>query len=147
MAWLICWLSICKGVKSSGKVAWITAIYPYCILTALLIRAVTLPGAVNGIVFYLKPDFSKLLETEVWIDAGTQIFFSYAIGLGALTALGSYNKYDNNCYRDSILLSLVNSFTISLPALPFLHFWVLCLVNLVLISNMWPPPVRVLPSS
>jgi len=111
MAWLICWLSICKGVKSSGKVAWITAIYPYCILTALLIRAVTLPGAVNGIVFYLKPDFSKLLETEVWIDAGTQIFFSYAIGLGALTALGSYNKYDNNCYRDSILLSLVNSFT------------------------------------
>lgn len=111
LAWLACWLSICKGVRSSGKVAWVTAIYPYLVLTALLIRAVSLPGAMDGIIFYLKPDFSKLLETEVWIDAGTQIFFSYAIGLGALTALGSYNKYDNNCYRDSILLSLVNSFT------------------------------------
>jgi len=111
LAWLACWLSICRGVRSSGKVAWITAIYPYIILTALLIRAITLPGAIDGIIFYLKPDFNKLLETEVWIDAGTQIFFSYAIGLGALTALGSYNKYDNNCYRDSILLSIVNSST------------------------------------
>lgn len=36
---------------------------------------------------------------KVWIDAGTQIFFSYAICLGAMTSLGSYNKYKYNCYR------------------------------------------------
>uniref|UniRef100_A0AAY4BF14 Transporter n=1 Tax=Denticeps clupeoides TaxID=299321 RepID=A0AAY4BF14_9TELE len=65
----------------------------------------------NLILFYLYPDLTRLQDPEVWIDAGTQIFFSYAICLGAMTSLGSYNKYKYNCYRDCLLLGCLNSGT------------------------------------
>uniref|UniRef100_A0A3Q2D2X6 Transporter n=1 Tax=Cyprinodon variegatus TaxID=28743 RepID=A0A3Q2D2X6_CYPVA len=109
--WVIVYFCMWKGVKSTGKVVYFTALFPYLVLVVLLAHGVTLPGALDGIVYYLKPDWSKLGEAQVWIDAGTQIFFSYAIGLGALTALGSYNRFHNNCYQDAFVLAMINSGT------------------------------------
>ncbi|XP_028301575.1 sodium- and chloride-dependent GABA transporter 2-like [Gouania willdenowi] len=111
LAWIVCYFCVWKGVKSTGKVVYVTATFPYLMLAVLLIRGLTLPGAINGIKFYLYPDPSRLSDPQVWMDAGTQIFYSYAICIGCLMALGSYNKYNNNCYKDCVYLCLLNSGT------------------------------------
>nr|XP_046161708.1 sodium- and chloride-dependent GABA transporter 2-like [Oncorhynchus gorbuscha] len=111
LTWVICYFCVWKGIKSTGKATYFTATFPYAMLLVLLIRGVTLPGAIDGIIFYIYPDISRLTDPQVWMDAGTQIFFSYAISLGFLTSLGSYNSYNNDCYKDCFYLCLLNSGT------------------------------------
>ncbi|KAI5697049.1 hypothetical protein M8J75_004234 [Diaphorina citri] len=108
---LLVYFSLWKGVRSAGKAVWVTALAPYVVLIILLCRGVTLPGADEGIRYYLTPQWHKLKNSKVWIDAASQIFFSLGPGFGTLLALSSYNKFDNNCYRDAILTSSINCLT------------------------------------
>jgi len=105
------YFSLFKGVKSSGKVIWVTATMPYVVLTILLVRGLMLEGAIDGIKYYLHVDWNRLKDTGVWIDAAIQIFYSVGAGFGVHLAYASYNKFHNNCYRDCLVTSAVNSGT------------------------------------
>jgi SNF family Na+-dependent transporter len=92
LAWVIAFFCVIKGIQSAGKVVYFTALFPYVILTALLIRGVTLEGAYEGISFYITPDWSRLASPSVWADAASQIFYSFGIACSSLVTLASYNK-------------------------------------------------------
>eukprot|EP00091_Calanus_sinicus_P009806 TRINITY_DN22785_c0_g1_i1.p1 TRINITY_DN22785_c0_g1~~TRINITY_DN22785_c0_g1_i1.p1 ORF type:complete len:125 (+),score=1.59 TRINITY_DN22785_c0_g1_i1:115-489(+) len=55
VCWLLLYMTLRKGVSSSGKVAYFTAIFPYIVMLALLIRGLTLPGAAKGLLFFFTP--------------------------------------------------------------------------------------------
>lgn len=109
--YVICYFSLWKGISTSGKVVWFTALFPYVVLLILLIRGITLPGSMEGIKYYLSPNFSVITKAEVWVDAATQVFFSLGPGFGVLLAYASYNKYHNNVYQDALVTSVINSAT------------------------------------
>lgn len=98
-------------MHSTGKFAYVTATFPYVILIALLIRGVTLPGAKDGVNFFIVPQWDRLVDIKVWVDAGTQIFFSLSVAFGGLIAFGSHNPEKNDCVRDAFLVSLINCAT------------------------------------
>ena len=111
VAWIIVYLCIIRGIRWTGKIVWFTGLFPYVMLLVLFIRGVTLPGASKGIMYYLQPDFSKLLEGQVWLDAGTQIMYSMSLGEGNIITLASYNHFHVNSLRDAIIFSAVNCLT------------------------------------
>jgi SNF family Na+-dependent transporter len=81
------------------QVVWVTATAPYLVLSILLVRGLTLPGAANGIYYYLMPNMTMLMNVDVWTAAAVQVFFSLGPGFGVLLALSSYNDFNNNCHR------------------------------------------------
>lgn len=52
---------------------------------------------------------ANLLVSQVWMDAGAQVLFSFGICQGSLTALGSYNQYNNDVYKYVFSSSMVCS--------------------------------------
>lgn len=107
--WICIYFILRKGTNSVGKVVLYTVTAPILLLVILMLRAVTLPGAMAGLNFYLKPDFSQLLNLRVWIEAYAQVFFTLSLGMGIMYAYASYMPEDSDITNNALITVFANS--------------------------------------
>jgi NSS family neurotransmitter:Na+ symporter len=79
------------------------------LLLILAARAVTLPGASQGLEYYLRPDFSKALNVNMLTAALGQAFFSLSLGMGALITYGSYLRRTDNLGMSALWVVLLDT--------------------------------------
>jgi len=90
LTWLAIYLILRRGVRNVSKVVMVTVPLPLVLLAILLVRGLTLPGSVDGIRYYLTPDFAMLGDWRIWLRAYGQIFFSLSLASGVMIGYGSY---------------------------------------------------------
>ncbi|XP_030065559.1 sodium-dependent neutral amino acid transporter B(0)AT3 [Microcaecilia unicolor] len=117
-AWAVVYICTIRGIESSGKAVYITATFPYLVLTIFIIRGLTLPGATEGLIYLFSPNLNVLKNPRVWLDAATQIFFSLSLAFGGLIAFSSYNSPKNDCEKDAVTVAVINSLTSIYASIP-----------------------------
>lgn len=110
---IIIMLGVKKGIEKSTKI-----LMPllFILLIVLAIRAVTLPGAMEGVKFLFRPDFSKITTKSI-LEALGQAFFSLSIGMGTLITYASYVPKDNNMGKTAVSVAFADTFVAILAGL------------------------------
>ena len=117
LSFFICSLGLQKGVERITK-AMMSCLF--LILLILCIRSVTLPGASEGLRFYLVPDFTRFTENGVGnmiFAAMGQAFFTLSLGIGAMAIFGSYIGKDHTLTGETINICLLDTLVAFLAGL------------------------------
>lgn len=117
LSFFICSLGLQKGVERITK-AMMSCLF--LILLILCIRSVTLPGASEGLRFYLIPDFTRFTENGVGntiFAAMGQAFFTLSLGIGAMAIFGSYIGKDHTLTGETVNICLLDTLVAFLAGL------------------------------
>ena len=109
--WFCIFFILYKGVKRIGRVVALTVPIPTILLIILTIRGLTLPGAMEGVSYYLTPDFSKLLDANVWLAAYAQVFFSLSLAQGIMITYASFLKKKSDLTNNAFIIALADAGT------------------------------------
>jgi NSS family neurotransmitter:Na+ symporter len=115
---LIVMAGVRKGIERAALVLMPVL---FGILILLAIWALTLPGAIEGYAFYLKPSFSELLDPYILSQAAGQAFYSLSLGMGCMLTFSSYLSDDSNMPREAAVISFSDfgvAFTAGLVVFP-----------------------------
>ncbi|XP_026695595.2 sodium- and chloride-dependent glycine transporter 2-like [Ciona intestinalis] len=98
-------IAMAKHIQFTGKVAYLLSTIPFAVSVMLLVRCVTLDGAVNGIIYLFVPsDLMAFASPKLWKDAIGQVFITLLTSWGGLITWSSYNRFYNKYYVDASLL-------------------------------------------
>ncbi len=101
---------VSKGIEKSSKIM-LPALF--ILIIVVVIRSVTLSGGLEGIKYFIIPDFSKVNSfdelSKVLLSAMGQVFFSLSLGMGALITYGSYLKKDVNLQKSSYIITALDT--------------------------------------
>lgn len=117
LSFFICSLGLQNGVERITKVMMSCL---FVILLILCVRSVTLPGAMEGIRFYLIPDFGKMAENglgEAIFAAMGQAFFTLSLGIGAMAIFGSYISKDRSLTGETVNICVLDTLVALLAGL------------------------------
>lgn len=104
IGFLVCSMGLQSGVERINKIMMVVLLG---LMVVLAINSCLLPGASEGLKFYLLPDFGKLVEagiSEVVFAAMGQAFFTLSLGIGALAIFGSYIGKERKLTGEAIIL-------------------------------------------
>lgn len=102
MGIVVCSKGLQNGLEKISKFMMLALL---ALMGVLAIRSITLPGALEGVKYYLIPDFSKMMEAgfgEVVSAAMAQAFFTLSLGIGSIQIFGSYLDKDRSLLGESI---------------------------------------------
>lgn len=107
--WAIVAFVMYKGVSKGIETICRICLPVLMVLTLILvIRGVTLPGAVDGLEYMFKPDWSKLMDSSVWVAAYGQIFYSLSIGFAIMLAYSSYLPRETDVVNSAFITATAN---------------------------------------
>jgi len=111
LTWIAIFLIVFKGAGVIGKVAQWGVTIPWVLLVIILLRGLTLPGAVKGLNYYLTPDFTILGNLDVWFAAFSQIAFTLSLGMAGMYAYGSFIAKKADVTNNAFITSFSNCAT------------------------------------
>jgi NSS family neurotransmitter:Na+ symporter len=109
ISWILVYFCLWKGVKSVSAVIQVTIPLPVLLLLILLVRTLFLPGALDGIRFYLTPNIAALFDLDVWMAAITQVFFSLTLGFGVMISYASYQEKHSDIVKNALITCLADA--------------------------------------
>lgn len=110
LGFLVCSLGLQKGVERITKVMMSCL---FIIMIILAIRALTLPNASEGLVFYLTPNLDNFVKSGIWTTiyaAMGQAFFTLSLGIGCMAIFGSYIGKERSLTGESIRIIALDTF-------------------------------------